>query len=46
VVDGGIQLDVGVTEHTFDVAGVNFDDEVADTDEVEAHGAECAEESV
>jgi len=46
VVDGYIRLDVGVTEHTFDVAGVDFDDEVADADEIETHGAECVEESV
>jgi len=46
VVDGSVRLDIGVTEHTFDVAGIDFDDEVADTNKVEAHGVECAEESV
>lgn len=33
-------------EHTLDVAGVDFDDKVADSDQVEPERAECPVESV
>jgi len=46
VIDCGIWLDVRVAEHTFNVAGIDFDNKVADADEVEACGTECAEETV
>ena len=34
MIDGSIQLDVRVAEHTFDIAGIDFYDEIADADEV------------
>ena len=34
MIDGGIRLDVGVAEHTLDITGINFYDEIADADEV------------
>jgi len=46
VIDGGIRLDVGVAEHALDVTCVNFDDEVADANDVEVRGMECMEEAV
>jgi hypothetical protein len=45
-IDCSIQLDIGVAEHTFDIAGVNLHNKLADADEVEAGSAEGAEESV
>ena len=45
-IDHGIRLDVGVAKHTFDVTCIYFDDEIADSDEVEAGGTERAEETV
>ena len=45
-IDHGIWLDVRVAKHTFDVTCIYFDDEIADSDEVEAGGTECAEETV
>ena len=45
-VDGGIGLDVRVAEHTFDVAGIDFDDKFADADKVETGSTEGAEEAV
>ena len=45
-VDRGIWLDVRVAKHTFDVTCIHFDDEVANSDEVKAGGAERAEETV
>jgi hypothetical protein len=38
-VDGGVRLDVGVAEHTFNIACVHFNNEIADANEVEAHHA-------
>jgi H2-forming N5,N10-methylenetetrahydromethanopterin dehydrogenase-like enzyme len=45
-VDGSVRLHVRVTEHTFDITGVDFDDEIADADKVEAHGLERTEETI
>ena len=45
-VDGGIGLNVRVAEHTFDVACIDFYDEVGGANEVEAGGAEGAEETI
>lgn len=39
-VDGGGRCDVRILEHAFDVLRVDFDDEVADTDDVELEGLE------
>jgi hypothetical protein len=46
VIDCSIWLDIGVAEHTFDIAGINFNDKLADTDKVEAGGMEGAEETI
>jgi len=46
VIDCGVRLDVGVAEHTFNVAGIDFNDKVADADKVEARGTERVEETV
>src|SRR6266850_6921920 len=45
-VDGGVQLDVGVAEHTFDITGVHFDCEIADADEVEAQRSKRTKKAV
>ena len=45
-VDGSTWLDVGVAEHTFNVACVYSDNEVADADEVKARGTERAEKAI
>jgi hypothetical protein len=45
-IDCGIWLDIGVAEHTFDIAGINFNDKLTDTDKVEAGGMEGAEETI
>ena len=45
-VDGGIRLDIWVAEHTFNVACVHLNDEVADADEVKARCTEHAEEAI
>jgi hypothetical protein len=45
-VDRGIQLYVGVAEHTFDVTSIHFNDEVADSDEMKVGGTEHMEEPV
>ena len=45
-IDGGIWLDVGVAEHTFDITGVDFYDEIADADEVKVRSAERMKESI
>jgi hypothetical protein len=39
VVDGSIGLDVRIAKHTFNVACIHFDDEIADADEVKVHCA-------
>ena len=39
-VDGGGRCDVRILEHAFDVLRVDFDDEVADADDVELEGLE------
>ena len=46
MVDGGIGLDVGVAEHTFDVAGVNFNDKLMDADKVEVGSTEGVKEAI
>ena len=46
LVDGSIGLDIRVTEHTLDVAGINFNDKLADANEVEAGGMEGAKKTV
>jgi hypothetical protein len=45
-IDCGIWLDIGVAEHTFDIAGINLHDKLADADEVEAGSVEGVEESI
>jgi len=37
-----VRLGIGVAEHTLNMAGVHFHNQVADTDEVKARGAEHA----
>ena len=45
-VDGSVGLDIGVTEHTLDVAGINFNNKLADADKVEVGGMEGMEKTV
>jgi hypothetical protein len=35
MVDGSIQLDVGIADHTFYVTGIHFDYEIASADKME-----------
>ena len=42
-VDSGVGLNVQVIEHSFDVLGVHFDDEVPDTYDPESGGSEGTE---
>jgi len=46
VIDGGVQLDVRIAKHAFDITCVDFNDKVADTDNVEVHHTEGAEEAI
>jgi hypothetical protein len=45
-IDCSIRLDIRVAEHTFDIAGVNFNDKLADANEVEAGSAEGTKETI
>jgi hypothetical protein len=45
-IDGCVQLDVGVAEHTFDIAGIHFDCEIAYADKVEVHCPKHMEKTV
>ena len=45
-IDGSIWLDVGVAEHTFDIACINFHNKIADTDKVKACGTECMKKPI
>ena len=45
-IDGSIWLDVGVAEHTFDIACVNFHNKIADANEVKACGVECTKKPI
>ena len=45
-VDSRIGLEVGVVEHAFDVAGVDFDDKIADSDEQSFAGFQSAVEVI
>jgi hypothetical protein len=45
-VDGSIRLHVWVAEHTFDITGIDFDNEIVDADKVKVHGPEHVEETI
>jgi hypothetical protein len=46
LVDSSIGLDVRVAEHTFDIAGIDFNDKLVDANEVEAGSTEGAKETI
>lgn len=46
LIDGSIGLYIGVAEHTFDVTGVDFNNKLMDTNEVEAGSTEGAKKTV
>ena len=46
VVDAGGWGCVGVIEHTVDISGIHFNDEISDTDYEDLISAESAEESI
>ena len=45
-VDGSVGLNVGVAEHTFDIACIDFYDKVAGADEVKAGSMEGAKKAI
>jgi hypothetical protein len=45
-IDCGIRLDIGVAEHTFDIAGIDFNNKLVDTNKVEVGSTEGVEETV
>ena len=45
-IDGGIQLNIRVAEHIFDIACVDFHNEIADTDEVKVYSTECMKKPI
>jgi hypothetical protein len=46
LVDGSVGLDVGVAEHTFDIAGIDFNDKLMDADKIEMGGMEGIKETI
>lgn len=46
MIDGGIGLDIRIAEHTTDVTCVDFNDEVADANEMKALRMEHVEEAI
>jgi hypothetical protein len=46
VIDAGTRGNVGIHEHAFDIASIDFDDKVSYADEVESECTECMIEAV